>query len=161
MRTGSDRWLNVDLQAWRNLFTQIQDAVNGSGSWPKIRLCAMAWHVAGILYEKHQKPPLADTTYDALARHLLDNYAQAVAAGADVQEDELRAGTAQRWAEFPSPAHDVAYALAQRRTKAKPDSSKSIDEGRPAWVDEMLEEARQQSAKIAAEILASLRKPET
>ncbi|MEE8543330.1 MAG: hypothetical protein V3S94_05670 [Gammaproteobacteria bacterium] len=88
--------------------------------WPPFRQCAMAWYVAGILYENYDRPPISDVAYDGLSRYLLDHLKEAHAAGADLLvEADLRAGTAMGWRDFPKPFHDVADVMAQPLKGAK------------------------------------------
>lgn len=108
---------------WALLFERVERAYQ-TDDWPDIRACSGAWFVAGILYENYQMPPLTDYAYDALCRHLLQNFVEATDAGADtLSRDDLAAGTAMGWRDYIKPYHDVAEIVATgkhaRGTKAK------------------------------------------
>ena len=83
--------------------------------YPDLRRCGMAYHVSGILYEEHQAPMLSDGAYDDLCRHLLANFVRAARAGCELDRQSLKAGTAMGWRDYPKPAHDVAWVLANRK----------------------------------------------
>lgn len=105
------------LTNWHNAFALVE-----RGEWPKIRTCAGLWYVSGILYERFAKPILSDAAYDSLSRHLLDHLEAAHAAGADLlTRDELQAGTAQNWENYPKPYGHVAAVLVAGRQPPGPE----------------------------------------
>ena len=99
-------WSHLQLvrHHWGTLFAQIERE-----EWPHIRWCAGAWYVAGILYERDAHPPISDATYDALTRHLIENFDACAKSGADMLDlEDLKAGTAMNWRRFPQVYQQIA-----------------------------------------------------